>query len=118
MKKSKYRFTGYCLSALACCRLMAGVGWAAPMKALIIDGQNNHDWKTTTPFLKRYLEQTGLFAVDVATSPANGGDMSGFRPNFAAYRVLVSNYNGQPWSKETQEAFVTCVKPGPSTLTV
>ena len=31
------------------------------MKALIIDGQNNHDWKTTTPLLKQYLEETGLF---------------------------------------------------------
>ena len=40
-----------------------------PLKALIVDGQNNHDWKATTPVLKRLLEETGLFTVDVATSP-------------------------------------------------
>ena len=33
----------------------------APIKALIIDGQNNHDWRATTPHLKKLLDQTGLF---------------------------------------------------------
>jgi hypothetical protein len=37
------------------------------MRALIIDGQNGHDiWPKTTAMMKSYLEQTGLFAVDVA----------------------------------------------------
>jgi type 1 glutamine amidotransferase len=85
---------------------------AAPMKALIVDGQNNHDWKTTTPALKRILEETGLFAVEVATSPPARGNMGTFRPDFAAYRVIVSNYNGEPWSKETEEAFVKYVRGG------
>src|SRR5262249_42875258 len=85
---------------------------AAPMKALIIDGQNNHDWKSTTPVLKKILEDTGLFTVDVATSPPKGGDMSSFRPEFDGYRVIVSNYNGEPWSKETQDAFVKYVRSG------
>ncbi|HEV3340926.1 MAG TPA: hypothetical protein VG125_11235, partial [Pirellulales bacterium] len=40
-----------------------------PLKALIVDGQNNHDWKATTPLLKTYLEDASLFTVDVATSP-------------------------------------------------
>ena len=44
-------------------------GASPPMKALIVDGQNNHAWKTTTPLLKKFLEETGLFSVDVATSP-------------------------------------------------
>jgi type 1 glutamine amidotransferase len=93
------------------------VGWsiasqAAPLKALVIDGQNNHDWKSTTPVLKKIIEDTGLFIVDVATSPPKGGDMSSFKPDFAAYRVIVSNYNGEPWSKETQEAFVKYVREG------
>ena len=36
------------------------------MKALIIDGQNNHGiWPKTTMMLKDYLEGTGLFKVDV-----------------------------------------------------
>jgi len=35
----------------------------APIKALIIDGQNNHQWQLTTPILKQDLESTGLFQV-------------------------------------------------------
>jgi hypothetical protein len=37
------------------------------LKALIVDGQNNHDfWPKTSLMMKGYLEQTGLFTVDVA----------------------------------------------------
>src|SRR5437899_1702673 len=39
------------------------------IKVLIIDGQNNHAWPVTTPVLKKILEGTDKFAVDVATSP-------------------------------------------------
>jgi len=85
---------------------------AAPMKALIIDGQNNHDWKNTTPALKKILEDTGLFSVDVTTTPPAGKDMSGFKPDFAAYRVIVSNYNGDSWPRETQESFVRYMRAG------
>jgi type 1 glutamine amidotransferase len=85
---------------------------AAPMRALILDGQNNHDWKFTTPHLKKVLEETGRFTVDVATSPGKGGDMTVFKPRFENYRVIISNYNGEPWSKETQEAFVKFVRGG------
>ena len=36
------------------------------LQALIIDGQNNHGiWPKTTAMMKDYLEQTGLFEVDV-----------------------------------------------------
>src|ERR1700756_1612750 len=88
--------------ALGCC---LACGAAEPsLKALIVDGQNNHNWKGTTPLLKKHLEDSGLFTVDVATSPP-GGDLSGFKPNFAGYDVVVSNYNGAPWSEETQQAF-------------
>ena len=42
---------------------------ADPLKALIVDGQNNHNWQATTPILKAALESSGRFTVDVATSP-------------------------------------------------
>ena len=85
---------------------------AAAIRALIVDGQNNHDYKSTTPHLKKVLEETGLFTVDVATSPGRGGDMSAFKPKFDDYKVIISNYNGEPWSKETQDAFVAFVRNG------
>lgn len=38
----------------------------APLKALIIDGENNHGvWPKTTMMMKDYLEETGLFSVDI-----------------------------------------------------
>jgi type 1 glutamine amidotransferase len=39
------------------------------ISVLIVDGQNNHAWKQTTPFMKKWLEDCGKFTVDVATSP-------------------------------------------------
>jgi type 1 glutamine amidotransferase len=85
---------------------------AEPMlKALIIDGQNNHNWKATTPLLKKYLEESGVFTVDVATTPQNG-DLSGFRPRFANYNVVVSNYNGAAWPDETRQDFEQYMREG------
>ena len=88
-------------------------GIAAPsLNALIVDGQNNHDWKATTPLLKDILEETGLFDVDVATSPAEGKPMDDFKPAFSEYDVVVLNYTGDDWSKETQAAFLDYVRSG------
>jgi uncharacterized protein len=83
-----------------------------PIRALIIDGQNNHDWKATTPVLKRQLEETGLFRVDVITTPPKGADMRGFLPNFKEYRVVISNYNGDSWPQSVNAAFEQFVRGG------
>ena len=83
-----------------------------PLKVLLIDGQNNHKWQETTPLIKQTLESCGRFTVDVATSPPKGGDMSTFAPTFAGYDVVVSNYNGDPWSQKTEQAFEKYVAEG------
>lgn len=82
------------------------------LRALVIDGQNNHDWRTTTPLIVKTLEATGRFTVDVATTPEAGGEMSQFQPEFADYAVVVSNYNGEPWSDATKKAFEQYVAGG------
>lgn len=93
--------------------LAHSAGLAAPaLKVLIVDGQNNHAWKETTPVLKKMLEDSKLFTVDVATSPAKGGDMITFKPDFAKYAVVVSNYNGESWSAETKAAFEKYMRAG------
>ncbi len=84
----------------------------APLKVLIVDGQNVHDWKATTPVLKSLLEDSGLFTVDVATSPPKGADMSNFQPDFAKYDVVVSNYQGAEWPEETKQAILEYVRDG------
>ena len=60
------------LLLIACSFALTATLHAAPakLKALIVDGQNNHGWATTTPLLKRILEDTGRFGVEVSTSPA------------------------------------------------
>lgn len=82
------------------------------LKALLIDGQNNHNWQETTPLIVQTLEGSGRFAVDVVTTPPKGGDMSQFQPEFSSYDVVVSNYNGEPWSEPTEEAFEQYVSGG------
>jgi hypothetical protein len=79
---------------------------AETLRMLIIDGQNNHDWKAMTPPMKRSLEATGRFSVDVATTPdakAPKGDWDAFHPDFSKYDVVLSNYNGQPWPDRVQK---------------
>ena len=46
--------------------VMEEQGSTQPLKALIIDGENNHGiWPKTTMMMKDYLEETGLFEVDI-----------------------------------------------------
>jgi type 1 glutamine amidotransferase len=84
----------------------------APNRALIVSGQNNHSWKGSTPVLKQILENSGLFSVDVAQSPAAGKDMSAFKPDFSKYQVVVLDYNGDSWSDGTKKSFETYVSGG------
>jgi type 1 glutamine amidotransferase len=100
------------LSAFAILLICAGARAESAHKSLIVDGQNNHgNWPQTTKMMKKYLEATGLFSVEVATTAKEGTDPS-FKPDFARYNVVISNYNGAPWPKETQERFVEYVQGG------
>lgn len=94
-------------SLLAALLTIAGLvqGQAASLRALVIDGQNNHDWKATTPVLKKALEDAGLFTVDVATAPGEKDPaLAAFKPDFAKYQVVVMNYNGAMWGDATRKA--------------
>src|SRR5674476_620095 len=71
---------------------------SADYKALIVTGQNNHNWKASSPILKQLLEQTGLFTAEIVETPDKGGDMNAFNPDFAKYNVVVIDYNGDSWS--------------------
>ncbi|MDR0384496.1 MAG: ThuA domain-containing protein [Prevotellaceae bacterium] len=83
-----------------------------PVKALIVTGQNNHNWQVSSVILQKYLNESGIFTADLAISPKKGEDMSAFRPDFSAYKVIVLDYNGDAWSDETNSAFLKYVKNG------
>ncbi|MCC6491670.1 MAG: ThuA domain-containing protein [Pirellulales bacterium] len=76
------------------------------LRVLLIDGQNNHEWQKTTPVLVQALKESGRFVADVATTPPAGEEMARFKPQFAEYDVVMSNYNGERWSPETEAAFI------------
>lgn len=82
------------------------------LKALIVDGQNNHNWKATTPVLKKILEDTGRFSVNVVTAPPTADGLRGFRPPFRGYDVVVLNYNGADWTEPTKGDLVEYVRGG------
>lgn len=87
---------------------------ADKLKALIVDGQNNHKvWPETTKMMKSYLEQSGRFTVDVETAAPKGTDPD-FQPAFQNYDVVISNFGhgAARWPKETEQAFEKYVAGG------
>ena len=100
--------------ALMCTLMSVSVPATAkkPIETLIVTGQNNHNWQVSSVVIERILVNSGLFAVDVATSPAKGGDFSQFDPQFADYDLVVLDYNGDGWSASTQAAFLEYVRGG------
>ena len=84
----------------------------AHYNALIITGQNNHNWQASNPILKQLLEQTGLFTADIIITPEKGGDMTTFNPDFRRYDLIVLDYNGDSWPAKTDTAFLKFVRNG------
>jgi type 1 glutamine amidotransferase len=81
-------------------------------KTLIITGQNNHKWEESSPVLKKILDETGLFTSEILTTPAKGGDMNTFDPDFSKYKLVVLDYNGDSWSEKTNNSFTEYVQNG------
>jgi uncharacterized protein len=87
------------------------------IRVVIIDGQNNHNWRATTPFLRKVLLDSGRFTVDVSSNlkkddkPGSVGTVP-FPPDLGKYDVVVSNYNGASWPKDFNESFDTAIKSG------
>ena len=86
----------------------------ARIKALIVNGQMNasHNDKKSTPIIEKILEVTGVFNVEIETTPAKGIDMSTFKPKFSDYDVVVIDYDGDEWPEETKTSFVDYMKKG------
>jgi type 1 glutamine amidotransferase len=88
--------------------------WGAPIKVMIIDGQSGgpyHKWQLVTPVLKKELEETGLFQVEVVTLPDQ-------HPDFVKYQVVVSNYDAPDLPADLKTAFTEYIKGGGGFVTV
>jgi uncharacterized protein len=83
---------------------------AAPIRVMLLDGESGgtyHNWRATTPVLKKQLDQTGLFQVDVVTAPPAGASFSAFKPDFTKYQAVVLNYDAPDdrWPANLKTAF-------------
>ena len=85
-----------------------------PLRVLIVDGSNNHDWRTTTDSIRATLNAVGIFAVDVATAPQSKMYRHAREPKEelakAAYKEFVQDFQnphrqlleedfGQKWNE-------------------
>jgi len=90
---------------------------------MLLDGESGgpyHAWQATTPVLKKELEETGLFQIEVVTTPAGGGDVSAFHPDFGRYQVIVMNYDApdERWPQSLKAAFESYVRGGGGLVTI
>jgi hypothetical protein len=105
----------FVLAALIAVPALTGAAPRLPI--MLLDGESGgpwHKWQLTTPVLKKQLEETGLFQVDVVTAPPAGADFTTFKPNFSAYRAVVWNYDApdERWPAEIKTAFEQYVTNG------
>ena len=120
------------------CILLLSFSVEARLKVLIVDGQNNHEvWPKSTIMMKQYLEETGLFEVDICRTKftwkgerekaylplAGVGETQDlkepkadpdFIPAFKKYDVVVSNFGWKAadWPENTQKALEKFMKKG------
>jgi type 1 glutamine amidotransferase len=83
------------------------------IRVLILTGRNNHDWRATTPYLRKTLELTGKFDVRVTEAP-DGLTVEALRP----YDVLVANYCGPRWSAQAEKAVEEFIRGGKGLVVV
>jgi len=76
-------------------------------RALILTGQNNHDWQATTPLLRALLLNTGRFDVRVNEEPTGMTSAT-----LAPYDVVILNYNGPRLGRVAEEALENFVRSG------
>ena len=82
---------------------------ADKIRVILIDGQNNHDWRSTTPLLKKHPggDRQRSPSMSPATSSRATSRATVERPcrSRRTWQVRrgLSNYNGAPWPEEFNE---------------
>jgi uncharacterized protein len=84
----------------------------AKVQALIITGQNGHDWRAATPVLRKHLEDSGRFEVHVTEEFRGAGPET-----LAPYDVVVLNYYEKKkpdlrWGERADNALLNFVRNG------
>lgn len=94
----------------------AGAGETPPkLRVLIFSGQNNHDWRKTTPVLTQILDGSGRFTVEATEHPEQCTAAT-----FAKFDCILSNWNNfgagkggvKEWPEQTRQDFLAFVRSG------
>jgi hypothetical protein len=85
---------------------------APKIQTLIITGQNGHDWRGVTPYLRKSLEDTGRFEVRIIEEFRGGGPET-----LAPYDLVVVNYFDKRqlalrWGERADNALLDFVRGG------
>ncbi len=114
MRHATGKALGICALLLAAGSLALAQAPQPKLQVLIITGQHTggHDWRATTPVLRKLLEDTGRFEVRVAEEIRGAG-----AETLAPYDVVIVNYyDGRKpelrWSERTDTALENYVRGG------
>ena len=98
---------------VGCMPLVPAPADLAPIRVLMMTGQNNHNWKETTPVLSKLIKDSGRFELVVHEKPWE------LEPEvFANHDVVLSNWSvwpnidQDPWDDETKRAFLQFIEAG------
>ena len=104
-----------CAAAIAVAALSA----QTRVRVMLLDGQNNHDWRATSPVIKKWLDEAGRFDTTVVTAPEVASpQFADFKPDFGRFDVVVMNYNNgiradsPEWGEELKTSFEQFVSKG------
>jgi len=109
----------------ACVLFALTAGGQSRIRVMLLDGQNNHNWQSTTPVLKKVLDETGLFDTTIITAPEIASpEFANFKPDFTRYRVVMMNYNNgidgkaPEWGPELKASFEQFVSNGGGVVSI
>jgi uncharacterized protein len=95
------------------------------VRVMLLDGQNNHNWQSTTPVLKKVLDEVDLFETTIVTAPEIASpEFASFKPDFSRYHVVVMNYNNgiaandPEWGTELKASFEEFVSNGGGVVSI
>lgn len=83
------------------------------LKVLILSGHNNHDWRASTPYLRKLLVDTRRFDVRICEEPTGIT-----HETLAPYDVIVVDYGGPRWGEVTEKAIESFVGSGKGMVAV
>jgi type 1 glutamine amidotransferase len=95
---------------------------AAPIRVMLLDGANNHDWKATSPVIRKALDEARIFVTTTVT--VDNANLATFAPDWKQYDVVVLNYNtgitgdAPMWPPDTKASFQRYVSEGGGVVSV